>query len=135
MQKGENIISIALAAVVLLGVLAVQSKWNRSSLEGVASSAKDFILTSAGIGGQLPALGGYQLLQTFRLDDYRAGLYRASPAPLVFAPGRMVVYNHANQPVFKLDTLEGSKDSWSSLYDFSGRNGLTTRASRAHPVY
>src|ERR1017187_1532218 len=111
MQKGENIISIALAAVVLLAVLAVQSNWNRASFEDVASSAKDFILTSAGIGGQLPEVVGYALLQTFRLGDYRAGLYRASPAPLVFAPGRLVVYNHANRPVFRLDTLEGSKDS------------------------
>ena len=135
MQKGENIISTALAAVVLLAVLAIQSKWNRASFTDVASSAKDFILTSAGIGGQLPEVVGYELLQTFRLGDYRAGLYRASPAPLVFAPGRLVVYNRANQPVFRLDTLEGSKDLWSSLYDFNGRDGLPTHASRARPSY
>src|ERR1035441_8403351 len=99
MQKGENIISIALAAVVLLAVLAIQNNWNRPSLEDVASSAKDFILTTTGIDGQVPDVVGYELIQSFRLGDYRAGLYRASPAPLVFTPGRMVVYNHAGQPV------------------------------------
>jgi hypothetical protein len=135
MQKGENIVSTALAAAVLLAVLAIQSNWNRGSLEDVASSAKDFILTSAGIDGQVPDVVGYERIQSYRLGDYRAGLYRASPAPLVFAPGRFVIYSRANRPVFKLDTLEGSKDLWSSLFDFNGRNGLTIRGNRAHPAY
>jgi hypothetical protein len=135
MQKGENIVSIALAAVVLLAVLAVQRRWNPADLTDVASSAEDFILTTTGIGGQVPDIAGYERLKVFRLGNYRAGLYRASPAPLVFAPGRLVVYDHADQPVFKLETLEGSKDSWSALYDFSGRHGLPISGSRGHSTY
>jgi hypothetical protein len=135
MQKGENIVSIALAAVVLLAVLAVQRKWNPADLKDVANSAEDFILTTAGIGGQVPDIAGYERLKTFRLGNYRAGLYRATPAPLIFAQGRLVVYDHADQPVFKLATLEGSKDSWSSLYDFNGRHGLPVPGSRAHSSY
>ena len=52
MQKGENIVSIALAAVVLLAVVAVQRRWNPADLKDVANSAEDFILTTAGIGGR-----------------------------------------------------------------------------------
>ena len=135
MQKGENIISIALAAVIVLAVLAVQRKWNPADLKDVASSTENLLLTPGGSLGEAPDIAGYERLKTFRLGDYRAGLYRATPAPLVFAPGRLVVYDHADQPVFKLDTLEGSKDSWSSLYDFNGHNGLPVPGSRARSSY
>src|SRR3990170_5540594 len=110
MQKGENVISVALAAVVVLSILAIQRKWQPSSLKEVASSAEEFILTTTGIRGQVPDLAGFEKVKTFRLDRYSAALYRASPAPLVFAPGRFVIYNRDNQPVFKLETLEGSKE-------------------------
>jgi len=135
MQRGENIVSIALAAVVLLAVVAIQRRWNPASLEKVASSAEEFILTTTGIGGQVPDIAGYERLKDFRLGNYHAGLYRATPAPLVFAPGRLVIYNPAGQPVFKLETLEGSKDSWSALYDFAGRHGLAVPGSRTRPNY
>ncbi len=124
-MKGETVVSTALAALVLLTVLAIKSKWNPAALSDAASSAEEFILNTAGIGGQVPDIAGYERLKVFRLGEYRAGLYRATPAPLVFAPGRVVIYDKADQPVFKLETLEGSKDPWSTLYDFNGRNGLT----------
>lgn len=135
MQKGENIVSMALAAVVLLAVLAVQRRWNPASLKNVANSAEDFILTTTGIGGQVPDIAGYELLKAFRLGNYRAGLYRAIPTPLIFAQGRFVIYDHADQPVFRLETLEGSKDSWSAVYDFAGRRGLPVPGSRARSNY
>ncbi len=135
MQKGESIVSIALAATILLAVLAVQRKWNPANLKDVASSAEDFILTTTGIRGQVPEIAGYERLKVFRLGAYRAGLYRATPAPLIFAPGRFVVYDQAAQPAFKMETLEGSKDVWSALYDFNGRRGLSVPGSRARPFY
>ena len=135
MQKGENIVSMALAAIVLLAVLAVQRKWNPADLKDVASSARDFILSTTGMGGQVPDIAGYERLKTFTLGKYRAGLYRATPAPLVFAPGRFVIYDHADQPVFKLETLEGSKDPWSAVYDFAGRHGLPVPGSRGRSSY
>ena len=135
MQKGENIVTIALAAVVLLAVIAVQRRWNPASLKDVASSAEDFILTTTGIGGQVPDIAGYERLQTFRLGKYRAGLYRATPAPLVFSPGRFVIYDQNDQPVFRLETLEGSKDPWTTLYNFSGRHGLSVAGSRARATF
>jgi len=135
MQKGENIVSVALAAVVLLAVVAVQRRWNPASLKDAASSAEDFILSSAGIRGEVPVIARYEQLQTFFLGSYRAALYRVTPAPLVFAPGRLVIYNSADQPVFRLDTLEGTKDSWSALYDFTGRHGLPVPGSRTRSSY
>ncbi len=80
-------------------------------------------------------MAGYERLKSFRLGTYRAGLYRATPAPLVFAPGRLVIYDGLDQPVYRLDTLEGSRDSWTSLYDFSGRHGETVPGSRTRPSY
>jgi hypothetical protein len=135
MQKGENIISIALAAVVFFTTVAIQRKWNPASLKEAASSAEDFILTTTGIRGQVPQISGYEIVKTFRLEPYRAALYRASPAPLVFAPGRLVIYDARNAPVFKLETLEGSRDAWTALYDFRGRHGLPAPGGRARPEF
>jgi len=135
MQKGENIISLALAAVVFFSIVAVQRKWNPATLQDAASTAEDFILTTTGIRGQLPNIAGYENLKTFRLLNYSAGLYRATPAPLVFARGRLVIYDQQNRPVFSLETLEGSKDPWTALYDFNGRHGLTVPVNRPHPEY
>jgi hypothetical protein len=135
MRRGENVISFALAAVVVLTFVAMQRQWNPASLKDMASSAEDFILTSAGIRGQVPDLVGYERLKTYRLESYRAALYRQSPASLVFASGRFVVYNRNDQPVFRLETLEGSKDSWTTLYDFNGRRGLSLPGSRSRPEY
>jgi hypothetical protein len=135
MHRGENVISFALAGVVLLTFVAIQRQWNTASLKDMASSAEDFILTSTGIRGQVPDVVGYERLKTYRLGSYRAALYRQSPASLVFAPGRFVVYNRNNQPAFKLETLEGSKDSWTTLYDFNGRRGLPLPDSRSRPEY
>jgi len=135
MHKGENVISFALAVVVLLTFVAIQRQWNPASLKDMASSAEDFILTSTGIRGQVPDLVGYERLRTYRLENYRAALYRRSPASLVFAPGRFVIYNRDDQPVFKLETLEGSKDSWTTLYDFNGRHGLPLPGSQTRPGY
>jgi hypothetical protein len=135
MQKGESVISVALAAAVLLAFLVVQRRWQLASLKEMASSAGEFILTTTGLRGEAPEMAGYAKVKTFRLGPYRAGLYRASPAPLVFAPGRFVIYDRANKPVFKLETLEGSKEPWTTLYDFAGRNGLPAPGSRARPAY
>lgn len=135
MQKGENIISVALAAVVVLTILTIQRKWQPASFKDVASTAEEFILTTAGIRGQIPGIAGFEKVKTFRLDRYRAGLYRLSPAPLLFAPGRFIIYNRDNQPVFRLETLEGSKEAWTAVYDFAGRRGLSVPGSGTRPLY
>jgi hypothetical protein len=135
MQKGESVISVALAAAVLLAFLAIQRRWQLATLTEVASSAGEFILATTGLRGQIPEISGYDKVKTFRLGSYRAGLYRVSPAPVLFAPGRFVIYDSTNKPVFKLDTLEGSKEAWTALYDFAGRNGLPVPGSRARPDY
>jgi hypothetical protein len=46
-----------------------------------------------------------------------------------------VVYDQNNQPAFKLETLEGSRDPWTTLYDFNGRHGLPVPGSRSRPEY
>jgi hypothetical protein len=135
MQKGESVISVAVAGAVLLAFLVVQRRWQPASLKEMASSAGEFILTTTGLRGEAPEIAGYAKVKTFRLGPYRAGLYRASPAPLVFAPGRFVIYDRANKPVFKLETLEGSKEPWTTLYDFAGRNGLSAPGGRTRPDY
>ena len=135
MHKGESVISFALAVAVVLTFVAIQRQWNPANLKEVASSAEDFILTSTGIRGQVPDLVGYEKLKTYRLESYRAALYRQSPAPLVFASGLFVVYDQNNQPAFKLETLEGSRDPWTTLYDFNGRHGLPVAGSRSRPEY
>ncbi len=133
-QKGEYAISVALAGAVLLTILLVRNDWQSTSLEDVASSAEEFIFRTTGIG-QVPDIAGYERLTTYRLGRYRAGLYRVAAAPLAFAPGRFIIYNRKNQPVFKLETLESAQGAWTQLYDFAGHQGLTVPGSRARPLY
>ncbi len=135
MQKGENAISVALAAVILLVFLAVHQRWQPASLKEAASSAEDFILTTTGLGGEIPEIAGFEKVKTYRLGRYRAALYRVSPAPVLFAPGRFFIYDPGNKVAFRLETLEGSKDAWTTLYDFAGRNGLGVPGTRARPNY
>jgi hypothetical protein len=135
MQKGETAISIALAAVVVLAYMAIHQRWQVASLREMASSAQEFILTTTGLRGEVPELVGYEKVKTYPLGQYRGALYRASPAPLIFAPGRFVIYDARNRPVFRLETLEGSREPWTTVYDFAGRNGLPVPRSRARPVF
>jgi hypothetical protein len=135
MQKGQSAISVAMAAVILLLFIALQQRWQLAGLTEMASSAEEYVLTTTGLRGQIPDLPGFEKLKTYRLGDFRAGLYRASPAPLVFAPGRFMIYDRGNKPVFKLDTLEGSRDPWTAVYDFGGRNGLTPPGGRSKPKH
>lgn len=130
MHKGEYIISVALAIAVVLTVLAIQRRWQPASLKDAASSAGEFILTATGVSGDVPDIAGYEKVKVFPLGAYRAGLYRLSPAPYVFAPGRFVIYDRTSKPVFKLETLEGSLEAWTAVYDFAGRRGLSGRGPR-----
>ena len=134
MQKGESIVSIALAAVVLLAVLAVQRRWDPADLKDVASSAEDFLLTRGDRRGKFrtsPVTSGSR--PSFgRLS--RRPLSRR-PCAVGFRPGSIVVYDQADHPVFKMDTLEGSKDTWSALYDFNGHHGLSAAGGRGRPSY
>ena len=135
MQKGESFISIAMAVVVVLLILGIQQKWQPASLKDVASSAEEFILETTGIRGQIADIQGYEKVKTFRLGRYRAALYRATPAPAIFTGGLFVVYNQDDHPAFELETLEGSKDSWTELYDFSSRHSRPWPGSRTRPEY
>ena len=87
MQKGENIVSIALAAVVLLAVVAVQRRWNPADLKDVANSAEDFILTTTGIGGQVPDIAGYERLKTFPLGQLSRRPVSRHPRTVDLRPG------------------------------------------------
>lgn len=135
MQKGENVISVAMAAVVVLVFIAVHQRWELSGFERMAASAGEYILTTTGLGGETPDLTGFEKLKTFTLGQYQASLYRQTPASLTFAPGRFVVYDPSNRPVFKLNTLEGSREPWTAVYDFAGRNGLSVPGKRAKPKF
>ena len=134
MQKGENVISIALAGVLVLAAIAVHRRWQLSSLKEIAVSAEEFILNTTGLKGQIPEIAGYAIVKKFELDRYRAALYRASPAPLIFAPGLFVVYGRDDKPVYKLETLEGSREPWTVLYDFTALSSPRSRRRRT-PIY
>lgn len=134
-HRAEAVISAAMAAVVVVSILVLQRKWQPASLRDVASSAEEFILQTAGVRGQIPDIPGYETLKVFRLGRHGAALYRATPAPLAFAAGRLVIYNRASQPVFQLETIEGSEEPWTELYDFSGHRGTAVRGSHSRSAY
>ncbi|TAM84583.1 MAG: hypothetical protein EPN47_00250 [Acidobacteria bacterium] len=136
MRKGEFIISTMLAILVFLFVLGLQRDWKPSSLKEAATSAEQYVLGKPQGHGAYPDIPGFERIRTFSLDrQYRAALYRSNSASLGFAPGRLVVYTTDNQVAYQIDTLEGARDAWTALYDFSGRQGLPVANSRSRPVY
>ena len=135
MQKGENAISVALAAVIVLVFIAAHERWQLAGFRRVAATAKEYIFSTTGLRGQTPELAGFEKAKTFALGNYQAALYRATPAPLTFAAGRFVIYDRGNRPVFKMNTLEGSREPWTALYDFAGRSGRTIPGKRAKPKF
>ncbi|MGH9470745.1 MAG: hypothetical protein ACRD1N_10450 [Terriglobia bacterium] len=135
MEKGESVISIALTALLVLIVLGIQRRWSGSTITNIASSAENFVLQSTGIRGRIPQLAGYETVRTYRLGNYSAALYRASPAPLVFASFRFVLYGTRGQPVFTRNSVEATTAPWTRLYDFAGRHGLPDPRKRGQPVY
>jgi hypothetical protein len=135
MQKGESAISVAVAAVIVLVFIAAQQRWQLSGLEKMAASAEEYILSTTGLGGETPELAGFEKLKTFPLGEYQASLYRQTPAPLTFAPGRFVIYDRSNRPVFKINTLEGSREPWTAVYDFAGRTGRAVPGKRTKPRF
>lgn len=132
--KTESAVSLVLAAIALVTAVALERHWERLNLGEMADSAEDYLLTKAGIQGEISRIQGYELLRTYRLGTYRAGLYRVSPAPLVFALSRFVLYDNQNHPVLRLDGIEGSQEPWTRLYDFAGRDGIPP-AGRHRAVY
>ena len=135
MQKGESVISAALGLVILFTVLGIQRRWRPSNLTALASSTEDFILNAADKQGQAPEIKGYERIKTYRLGRYQGGLYRVLSSPLDFAPAQFVIYDSANQSVFKLDVLESAKTPWTALYNFRGQGGITAPGSRSRPMY
>ncbi len=134
-NKGEGVISAALTVLVVLFVLGIQRRWNGSTFENMASSAEAFVLKTTGLRGQVPQLPGYEIVRTYGLGQFHAALYRASPAPLVFAAYRFVIYDSRDQPLFKIDSVEASLNPWTRLYDFAGDHGLPNPRRRGGPVY
>lgn len=135
MHRGESVISIAITLLVVLVFLAVQKQWSPATLENMASSAEDYVLTTTGLRGRIPDLPGYERVSTFPLGNYRAALYRAIPSPLIFASYRFIIFNRSMRPVFKTDTIEASMKPWTRLYDFAGNHGRPDASTGGYPAY
>jgi len=136
MRKGELIISTMLATLAILLVLGLQRNWQPTSLKSVASSAEEYVLGKSTAPGAYPDIPGLQRIRTFPLNrEYRAALYRSNSITLGFAPGRLVIYDRMDQPVYKVDTLEGAREAWTALYDFAGRRGFPVRGGNPRSLY
>lgn len=135
MEKGESLISIALMALLVLVVLGIQRRWSGAVFRNMASSAEDFVLKTTGLRDAIPDLPGDEKVRTFRLGLYAAALYRASPAPLVFAEYHFLLFDRHGNTVFHADSLEASSMPWTTLYDFNGRRGLPDRRRGGRALY
>lgn len=135
MEKGEIIVSLALTALVVLIALAIQRQWSGSTFATIASSAEDFVLKTTGLRDRIPELPGDERVRTFRMGGYSAALYRASPAPLVFAAYRFLIFGRNNKVLFKADSIEATTQPWTTLYDFAGTHGLPDYHKRGRSRY
>jgi hypothetical protein len=136
MKRGEIIISLVLSGAVLLLFIMLQQKWQTPSLKEVASSAEQYLLRKTGSQAALPQIPGYERVRVYDIDrDLRGALYRSNAVTLGFAPGRLVIYDRAAQPVFQLPTLEGAREMWTAIYDFNGRQGLPAPNAHPHSLY
>ena len=136
MKKGEFVISVALAGLVLMLFIMAQGQWQAPALKAVAQHAEAYLRKQAKVAGSLPQLSGYDQARVYDLDrELRGVLYRSTAVTLGFAPGRLIIYNRLQQPLYSLNTLEGARDNWTAIYDFAGHHGMPVRGGRAGPLY
>ena len=128
-RGGGAVLSIILAGVTLGLFLGVRKLTeflpapDSNSISTGADSASDEPPT-------LPVLDGMEAVKVFDLGSYRAALYRYATPPLVFTQGKFVVYDQRYRAMYETDTLEGTREPWTRLYDFAARGGRGER-----PVY
>lgn len=134
MRKAEMVISILLGVVLLSAALVLERQGQSAGSLNPASLATDPAPKAA---GDNPAVvtQGYERVRTYPLGAYHADVYRASSLQLDFAAAELVIYDHADHPVFKLEGLESTKTPWTVLYDFHARNGVATAGRGLHPSY
>ncbi len=135
MNKGESVISIVLAVIVLAVILAIKQQWRPASLERVTTKAENFVLTTTGLGDKVPPIPGYELVSDYTLVPFRAALYRASPSTHVFASYRFVLYDRQQRVALQMESLEEARQPWTRLYNFAGRNGAEPVSRRTRAAY
>ena len=136
MKKGEFVISVALAALVMTMFIMAQQHWQTPTFKAVAQHAEAYLLNHAKASDGLPQLSGYDVARVYPLNyGLRAVLYRSKVVTFGFSPGRLIIYNRADQPLYAHDTLEGARDNWTAIYDFAGRHGMPVAGGRPGPLY
>jgi hypothetical protein len=137
MKKGEFLISVALAALVITLFIMAQQHWQGpTTFKAVARHAEAYLLNHAKPAGGIPQISGYNLARIYNLNgDLRAVLYRSRVVTLGIASGRLLIYNRAEQPLYRVDTLEGARDNWTAIYDFAGRHGMPVAGGRPTPLF
>ena len=126
-RGGGAVLSIILAMVTLGFFLGVRK------LTELAPPDSNSISTGAGSASDgpptLPVPDGMEAVEVFDLGTYRAVLYRYASPPLVFTQGKFVLYDERYRSLYETDTLEGTREPWTRLYNFAGRG------REGRPVY
>ena len=121
-KGGGEVLSLILAGLTLGAVLTVQKLYEsapkssgpeRAAPESAASS------TSAG-DSSFPRQKGMVVFEVREIGSYRAAIYRYASPPLIFTQGRFILYDQELTPLFETETLEGSREPWTRLYEFTG---------------
>src|SRR5579863_6217218 len=136
MRKAETVISIVLGAVLLSAVLVLarQRQLAGSLNPDPASPGADPAPTGVA-DNQGDVTQGFERIRTYALGAYHADVYRASASQLDFAAAQLVIYDHADHPLLKLEGLESTKTPWTVLYDFRSHHGVETEGQGHHPSY
>ena len=130
-KSGGAVLSLLLAATILLAVLALQ-KLSESPTEPSSSGAETGELSSASADGfRIPRLDGMEAVEILEVGTLRGVVYRYISPPLVFTQGKFILYDQELGLLYEIDTLEGSRDPWTRLYDFS----QPRRDRRPVPLY
>ena len=124
-------LSLLLAAATLIVVLALQ-KPSESPTEPPSSEAEaDELWPASADGFRVPRLDGMEAVEILEVGALRAVVYRYTSPPLIFTQGKFILYDQELGLLYEIDTLEGSRDPWTRLYDFS----QLRRGRQAVPLY
>ena len=130
-KSGGAVLSLLLAAATLIVVLALQ-KLSESPTEPPSPGAEGGEISPASADGfPIPRLDGMEAVEILEVGALRAVVYRYASPPLVFTQGKFILYDQELGLLYEIDTLEGSRDPWTRLYDFS----QPRRGRQAVPLY
>ncbi len=118
-KSGSAVLSLLLAGATLILVLALRKFAESPTKTHSRESGTEELLPAPTDEFRIPQLDGMEAVEILKAGTLRGVIYRYSSPPLIFTQGKFALYDQQLGLLYEIDTLEGSRELWTQLYDFS----------------